>query len=210
MVFQAPITIGSLAWGTPLNNSLLDLDSRLKALNLSQTSSATDQNLLAWSFDPATGLGASLTTAGNIFMTKIILREPTTVTNILATVTTAGATLTAGQNLAGLYDSLGNRLGVTANQATNWQSTGLKTMPLTAPVVNPAGVYYAVLLTNGTTQPTFARGSALTAGPETINAGLSTTTYRYSISGLLQTSLPLSIVMGGRTADARAWWMALS
>lgn len=210
MAFEAPITIGSLNWGAPVNNTFLDLDARLKALNASQTSAATDQNLIAWSFDPATNLGASQTSGGGIYMSKVIVREPFTVTNILATVTTAGVTLTANQNFAALYDDLGNRLGVTSNQATNWQVSGLKTMPLTAPVVNPAGVYYVALLSNGTTQPTFARGSLLSAGPETVNAGLTASTYRYSLGPTSQTSMPLSITMGARSADARSWWVALS
>lgn len=211
MVFQAPITIGSLGWGAPVNNTFLDLDARLKTVNAMQTSAATDQGLLAWSFDPATGLGANQTSAGAVYMTKIILREPVTVTNILATVTTAGAGLTANQNFAALYDNLGNRLGVTANQATNWQVSGLKTMPLTIPVINiNGGVFYVGLLSNGTTQPNFARGSFLGAGPETVNAGLVGSTLRYSLSGAGLTSMPLTIAMGARTADARAWWVALS
>lgn len=210
MAFEAPIAIGSLNWGTPVNDTFLDLDARVRALNEAQTSSATDQNLLAWTFDPATNLGASQTSGGGVYMSKIILREPATVTNILATVTTAGSGLVLNQNFAALYDDLGNRLGVTGNQSVAWAVSGLKTMPLTAPVVNPAGVYYAALLSNGTTQPTFARGSLLSAGPETVNAGLTASTYRYSLGPTAQTSMPLSITMGARSADARSWWMALS
>lgn len=211
MAFEAPITIGSLAWGGPVNNSLLDLDARVKGLRLSQSSTAVDQNLLAWTFDPATNLAASTVTTGSILMAKIALREASSITNLIVSINTAGVGLTAGQNFAGLYTAAGGLLSQTADQTANWGSTGVKVMPLTAPVGTLGGSYlFVAILVNGGTSPAFARGSQLSSGASTINVGLSTTEARYATSGAGLTSLPGSITMGARTPSAMALWAAMS
>lgn len=211
MAFAAPITIGSLAWGTPVNDSLLDLDARLKALRLSQTATATDQNLVAWAFDPATNLAAGTITTGSILMVKIGVREAINITNVIVSVNAAGVGLTAGQNFVGLYDGTGVRLGQTVDQTANWGSTGVKEVPLTAPVALLAGTYlYVAVLANGGTSPSFARGSQLSSGPSTINVGLTASNARYATSGAGVTSLPANITMAARTQSSMALWAAMS
>lgn len=211
MAFVAPITIGSLNWGTPVNDSLLDLDARVKGLRRSQTSTAVDQNLVAWSFDPATNLGASTITTGSVLMIRIAVREAASITNLILSVNTAGVGLTAGQNFAGLYTDTGGLLSQTADQTANWGSTGVKVMPLTAPVGTLGGSYlFVAVLTNGGTSPSFARGSQLSSGASTVNVGLTTTEARYATSGAGLTSLPGSITMGARTQSAMALWAAMS
>lgn len=205
-----PIPIGSLAWGTPLNNQIQDLDQRLIALRLSMTSAATDQGYIAWNFDPATNLAVSAMTSGTIFMSKLWVREDSTITNVVASVNTASTGGVVGQNFAGLYDGAGTRIGVTTDQTANWASVGNKIMALTAPVPVVAGAYYVALLVNATTPLSFARGSALSGGPTTVNANLTATNARFATGPTAQTTLPVSITMGARTADARAVYVAVS
>lgn len=204
-----PIPIGSLNWGAPVNAAFTDHDTRITTLNRMQTSAATDQNLIAWTWDPGTTITASTPTSGTVNMSKIWVREPATVNNVAMTIVTAPTALTAGQNFAALYDSTGARLGVTADQTANWATVGLKDMPLTAPAVIAAGAYYVAFVSNGTTPPAFGRGSSLAAGGQTVNIGLTATDARYTTGPVGQTTLPLSITMAARSIDTRAWWAAL-
>jgi len=208
MAYSAPIAIGSLNWGTPVNDTFADLDTRVKALSSAQASAATDQASISWTFDPATDLNSSILVSGTVNMAKVWVRQPTTINNVTLSIVTAGSGLTAAQNLAGLYDAAGNRVGVTVDQTAAWASTGLKDMPLTVPYVAAAGAYYVAFLSNGTTPPAFARGSNLAAAT-TVNLGLTATTARFTTGPLAQTSLPTTVTMGSRTADARAWWAAV-
>lgn len=86
------------------------------------------------------------------------LRSAETITNLHVAVLVVGATLTAGQNLMGVYDTAGNLLAQTGDQSVAWTSLGLKTAALTAPLNLPAGDFYIGFLSVGTTPPTFARG----------------------------------------------------
>lgn len=209
MPFPIPITIGSLAWGTPVNDAFLDLDARVKALQLSQTSTANDQNLVAWSFDIATNVTGSVPTSGTVNMTKIWVRQPSVINNIALSIITAPVTLTAGQNFAGLYDSTGARVAVTVDQTANWATTSLKDMPLTAPYNAAAGYYYVAFVSNGATPPAFARGSSIGAGAASVNIGLTATDARYTTGPAGQTTLPVSVTLASRTISTQAWWVAL-
>lgn len=209
MAFEAPIAIGSLNWGGPVNNSLLDLDSRINDLQEAQPASPAEQNVIAWTWDPATTITGSIPTTGTVNMAKIWIRQPALINNVALTVVTAGVTLTAGQNFAGLYDSLGNQVGVTVDQTVAWGTTGLKDMPLTVPYNAAVGAYYVTFVANGTTAPSFGRGSSLAAGGATVNIGLTAVDARYATGPVAQTSLPASIVMAARTIDTRAWWAAV-
>ncbi|MFH9826711.1 hypothetical protein [Streptomyces bobili] len=169
-----------------------------------------DQGLTAWSMDPAacTPAGTALS-AGFIYAVRLLLRQPTTLNRVHAVLGAAGSGLTAGQCLAGYYDTAGNRLGITADQSTVWNSAGNKPMPLLAPVAVPAGAVYAVLLFNGTTSPSFASGSThgnFTPG----NAALSAGSYRFCRSAAGQTALPASLALAGFTPDANNVWAGAS
>lgn len=199
------IPIGSLNWGAPVNNAFIALDE-------SQVTNARDHNLLAWTWDPSTNLASSTITAGTVAMSKVWLRQPATVTNVIFGLAAFGATLTAGQNFAGLYNAAGTRVGVTADQTAAWTAgtLGAQEVALTAPFAAPAGAYYVAFLFNGTTSPGFARGSAAASGPSTVNLKLTAADARYANGPAAQTSLPASITMASRTPTAPAFWVALS
>ena len=170
-----------------------------------------DQGLIAWSFDPAccTTTGTTLS-AGFIYLIEIVLRQAATIAKINGVIGTAGATLTANQCLAGLYDTTGTRRGVTGDMSTTWNSAGNKAMSLTSSYSAAAGKYYLALLFNGTTSPTFAAGSTLGATFTPGNANLSAGSYRFCRSAAGQTSLPTSITLSGYTPDANNVWLGAS
>lgn len=202
-----PIPAGTTQWHTPLNAALQDLQDQIDSAT---EFSPQAHNLSAWTFDPAVAQSGSTVTSGVVFLGKILLEEAASVTNIIVTLATAGSGLTSGQNFAGLYDSSGTLIAVTADQTVTWANgTGAKTTALVGgPYSLPAGAYYGALLANGTTPPQFIRGHAISSS--TLNIGLTAATGRYLTSGTGQTALPASIALGSASFDFRAWWLALS
>lgn len=197
-----PIAIGSLAWGTPVND-------RFANLSRGDATTSLDQDMLTWQFDLGTNMVATAITSGTISWSKLWLRQDETITNICAAIGTVGTGLTAGQNFAALYDLSGARLGVTADQTAAWGTVGFKSMALTAPVPVTAGYYYAAILSNATTAtPAFARGSALTASIP--NGNLTATNARFAVGPAAQTTMPLSVTMASRTLTGNALWAAFS
>jgi hypothetical protein len=171
-----------------------------------------DHNLLAWTQDPATlrASGDVLASSGVLYLAKLkIVNRSTLVSNILYGVVTAGATLTAGQNFVGLYNSSGTLLSGTADQTTNFGSTGLKTAALTTPQTLAVGTYYVAFLSNGTTKPALAMGAGHGIAAIT-NAGLTLSTARFASYGSAQTTLPSSFIPGNTGFASGAYWAALS
>lgn len=200
--YYPPIAIGSLNWGAPLNAALAELDS-------SQTTNPHDHDMIQWQFDPASNMVGTAITSGTVNWSKLWIRQPTTITNVIVAISSIGAALVAGQNFAGLYDNAGTRVGVTADMTATWGTAGLKEMALTAPVVVPTPTYYYVaIVSNAGTTPSFARGSALTASIP--NAKLTATNARFATGPAAQTSLPASVTLSTRTLTANALWSAVS
>lgn len=171
-----------------------------------ERNAAAANGLLAWSFDPAAAVNNSVLTAGVLYLTKVVLAAPATITNLLAFVVTQGNSLTSGQNFAALFDSSGTQRGITADQTTAWGSNGAKTMALTSPYAAAAGSYWVALLANGSTAPAFARSAGTAVG----NIGLAAASYRFGTSGTGQTAVPASVTMGSMGSSAVALWVGVS
>lgn len=202
-----PIPAGTRTWDVPLNAALQDLQDQIESYALF---SPGDHNLITWTMDPAltSGFGTILT-AGVLYLARMKLPEDTTVTNLIASVTTGGSTLTAGQNFGALYTSAGTQVAITADQSTAWTGSGAKTMALAGgPYALTAGTYYAALLANGTTPPTFLRGHGVSTS--TLNIGLTASAGRSLTSGTGQTTPPASVTLASASLDFKAWWFALS
>lgn len=198
--------IGSSPWGGVLNTRLDDLQTQISQRPVQAAWTASDQGLLAWTYDVSAGLNSTILTAGVLNLARIVLRQGATVSNLLMDVATAGSGLTAAQNFGALYDAAGNRVGITADQSASWTSTGLKTMALTVPYVAAAGQYLIAMLSNGTTPPTLQRG----AGLASVNAGTAGATLRYATQGAGLTTPPASFSPASMASNAIAWWMAVS
>lgn len=202
-----PIPAGTRLWDVPLNAALQDLQDQIEAPALF---TPADHNLLTWTMDPAIPVGGTILTAGVLYLARIKLPEDSTVTNLIACVTTGGSTLTAGQNFGALYTSTGTLVAITADQSVSWTGAGAKTMALAGgPYALTAGTYYAALLANGTTPPTFLRGHGTSTS--TLNIGLTAATgARALTSGTGQTTPPASVTLASASLDFKAWWLALS
>lgn len=144
---------------------------------------------IAWTMDPCQASSSNTPLSGAISINLVYVNYKATVTNFLCSVITAGSGLTAGQNLVGVYDINGTRVGVSADQSSAWTSTGNKTAALTMTGPLEPGYYYLAFLTVGTTPPKFYGGSAVNAVQ---NINFASAPFRFSfLSG--QTSLPSTI-----------------
>lgn len=174
---------------------------------------ATDSALLAWAYDPTGATQTFLTTAGVLYLTRVVLTSQQTLTNGLIGLSTAGGTLTSAQNFVALYNSAGTRVAVSADQTVPFATAGLITAAWTTPVVGaPPGAYYVGVLCNGGTAVTLASGSTLKPGNVSLgNAGLTTASSRYLTSGTAQTTTPASVTLSGASGNvAASIWAALS
>lgn len=153
---------------------------------------ASDQNLIAWAFDPVHAVSLTGTANGTMSLIRVIIRETTTLTNGIYAVVNAGGSLTAGQNFISLYNSSGTRVAISADQTTNMgTSNNIVTAPWTTPYVAAAGNYWIALLTNGSTSPDFARAGA-NAISNLASVGLTTSTRRFGTFGSGLTAPPAS------------------
>jgi hypothetical protein len=153
---------------------------------------------LAWSDDASLITGTLKPTTGTLSFALGVAaaaRANGATLTVTVEVATVGATLTAGQNLLGLYRSDNTtltRLGVSADQGAAWLTTGIKTTTLTlATAINPGDLLYLALLTAGTTTPTFRAAPAATL----INAG--TVKRRGTVVG---TTLPATLTLASVVA----------
>lgn len=169
----------------------------------------SDQGMVAWNYDPSEAANTQLLVSGTVYHIGLMIRAATTFSNVIVPVSTAGATLTAGQNLAGLYDSAGNRVATSADQSGNWTTPGVKTVPMVgAPIALSPGLYYVAILSNGTTPITILRESNIT-GASLINFNLTTATARNAeLAG--QTSLPASLTLSTRSFSTLSTWGGIS
>lgn len=198
MVVTIP-TIGQTPWGATLNAVLGQALGEVIA---------DDRGLIAWSWDPSLQPGAGNPTTGVLNLTRVQIRRPVTITNLVASVAVAGVTLTAGQNFGALYDSAGTRVGVTADQTAAWGSAGNKTMALTASYLAAQGFYWVALLSNGTTAPQFVRAPTSTSGLN--NLGATVATAFSGTFGAAQTTTPASITPGTIALNPVTYFAAVS
>jgi hypothetical protein len=173
---------------------------------------ATDYGYKAMAFDPceATSTSVALVANGTIHFTRVPVRTRTLITNVILHVFTAGATLTANQCLAALYDPNGNLLSATGNQATAWTTAGTKVMALTAPQDCPPGLYDVAYFANGTTRPAFLR----TVSDGTPNLGLTGNAIRFgtdSTNTARTTTFPATLgTKSYATTSGVHYWAGLS
>lgn len=168
--------------------------------------------LLAMNFDPLYAATGSAITLTDVTLIRVNVRTAMSVTNVVAYITALGATLTSGENYAGLYNSAGTRIAVTADQTTNWETggtTGEVPMALAGgPYTLAPGFYWVALLANGTTAPSFLR-MPTPFSASSANLGQSVTGSRCATNGT-GTSLPSSITPSSNTNAGQIWWAGLS
>lgn len=167
-----------------------------------------DHGFISWSYDPSfAGTVLIVQTAGRLNVVRLKLAQPALVTSIRMLMSTAGATLTAGQNFAMLFDESGNRVGVTADLSAQWAgATGELDMPLTAPVQVNGPFCHVGWYANGSTLPTFRLANFSTVANG--NAGLATASSRYGQGQTGLTSTPPATI-GAINGANFPWWVGL-
>lgn len=164
-----PIAPGTTNWDAPVNAAFVDQDTRItaSAANITTLTSLTntlerqpsERGFKSWTLQPeATQSVGTIAVSGAMRLQRHKLRVASTITNLHMGILVVGSGLVANQNFMGIYDTSGNLLAQTGDQSTNWTTVGMRTSPLTAPILLPAGDFYVGFLANGTTPPTFARG----------------------------------------------------
>ena len=157
---------------------------------------AEDFGYVAWSGDMGATAASAPLPLGALVLVEFFVRSPgKTISNIGLQVTT-GQAGTSGQNLVGVYDTVGGTATLraqSADQTTNWGTPLARATAMTSPYVNPpVGRYYAAFLVNGTTSPTFRTSASTVALP---NLGLAAGTLRYATFSSGLTALPASFSM---------------
>lgn len=171
--------------------------------------------LLAWTypFYLAAGTGSAVTTAGALYLAKVVLSGGTLVTNVYIKIATAASGLTTAQNFVGLYNAAGQRVATSADlTSTIGTNTGVITCPMATPYTVPSGggnFWVGMFFNAATTQPVLSAftgfvtvttsvatfGSATTFGNTAANFPFSV-----SATGSNTTALPASITMASNTA----------
>src|SRR5205823_5302056 len=129
------------------------------------------EGFLAMNYDPNSATSGGQLTTLQPRLDKLLVPTTITIANLYFWVQTIGATLTAGSNQCGLFNSAGVRIATTdaaATLAAFSGTTGLKALALTADggqsLTIPGGpgvfVWWAALST-GTTPVTTIRGAGL-------------------------------------------------
>lgn len=172
-----------------------------------------NQGLLGWSFDPVVASSnVQLATDGTLVCVRVPLKEQVTIKNILLDLTTAGVTLTAAQNLCGIFAEgtrklLGEVLPATLITALEG-AAGLITLPLVAPVVAGPGFVTVGLVKRGTTGPKLASAPLATAG--VINAGVTGKASRFATGNTGLTNALPNPIEEAMVAAANPIWVGLS
>jgi hypothetical protein len=185
---QVPAPVGSLAAWNPVDNGLI-----------------------AAAFDPAAIGSNSPLLNGTVIFVKVPIRQPATISKVWYGFNAAGAGLTAGQNLVGVYDSSGALIGTCPDQTTAFGAVGAHSAVVT-PVAGKSlaiagsDLVYVGFLANGTTPPTLWRSGSQNAGN---NIGLAAGAYRFGSIGTGQTALPTSIALAS-AASVSAFWAGVS
>jgi len=183
MTIVVPV-VGSSNWDVPLNLALTDLQGQIV-----NGSNPESYGIAGWSLDPAGGLLANTATVGgSIYLQRINIMNPRTLTKIMWGIGVVGVGPVAGQNWIGLYNSAGARLA-NVNVDAKVTVLGPQTETISVPVTR--GFYWTAMLFNAGTLPQVYRGQN-TSTPF-VNMGVPAAQSRFAINGTGQNTLPVSI-----------------
>lgn len=177
--------------------------------NLTGIATPSSHGAIAWVADPTTVSGTVTLNAGIVFLSALYVARSATATKLFWTVSTAGATPTAGQNFVGLYDSNGNRL---ANVGVDARVTATGMFTETISVALTPGMYWVAWLFNATTPPQLHKvnATALNGTANMLNFNLPTSGLRAAMNGSALTALPSVLTTTSNTAATNATWAAIA
>jgi hypothetical protein len=168
-----------------------------------------DYGLKAWVGDPGKLAGGIQVPGGIVRLLKVKIPKAITIANVVVYIKGASMALTSGQNFVALYDTSGNRVGVSADMTSAFMAAtagATVTCALTSAYSAPAGFVYAAVLFNGSNTPNMGR---FQNAPEYSNVNL--TVPRFGMFGSGLTSMPANITPGSIVSDATGgFWAGLS
>jgi hypothetical protein len=176
----------------------------------------------AWTYDPLLAGSTTAPASGQLQWVRIRVPIAITATFLIVIVSTAGATLTAGDSVLALYTAAGALLSSVTDSGTNayYGSSGTTTGTLTAAFSQasmvagklaaaqslPAGDYYIAVAATGTTIPLFRGNASLgTAMGQFLNLPFS----RAAQGGTSETTAPANLPSVS-SAPSIAMWAAIS
>lgn len=198
---------GSTVAASDINAITAAANTSTKALN---SFAPTDFGFISWNFDGSLfgfAGGSTTFTAGQAYLMLLPIRQSCTISNVWVNVSSAGSSMTTGQNFAGLFNSGGTLLSATADQSTTWQSGGMKSMALVTPQAVSPGYYYVGWYVNGSVLPKFYIGYTTQAGVAFNSAA--GTPYRSILDTgrTLTTGFVSPVTLTGLNTT---WWVAVS
>lgn len=134
-----------------------------------------DYGYLAWSIDPILTTGVVGNGASLLIGSSVKCDVSGTATAVTFNVTIAGSGFTANRNYVGMYSPAGALIAQTADLASTWASTGVKTVSFASSAAVTPGVYFVGFICTATS------GVQLTAMGTTtglVNAGRTALGYR--------------------------------
>lgn len=154
---------------------------------------AEDHGFKVWSFDPCNATNSTVIgTAGRLYLVRLPIREPITLSSMTVSVATAGASLTnvgfGYWNYAPTGALLASSVNANGATTTAFQSTGEKTVTFTPFTVS--GPVYAGFWFTGTTLPALHRSGNV----QVTNFGLAATASRFGQANTgLTTTAPANL-----------------
>lgn len=163
--------------------------------NFSGTPLAEDFGLTALTTPPMWAGTTGQSASGNIWAVRMVARKAVTASKLWWIISSAGVTLTAAQNLIGLYRENGAtspQIGTCPDQSGVWTATGVQSAVLTVVggqslSIAPADVLWVLMLNVGTTMPIWRAGSGNSAQA---NFSLAASGLWVGRQGTAQTALP--------------------
>lgn len=213
----API-VGDLVDGSLWMDTSTDPDQLLLRSSGGNTDVAADGNFApaeqgykAWVGDP-TGFAnnAQAMTSGTMYICRLpVPRSIASVVTIEYWVNTAGATLTTGRNMVGLYNAAGTLLGSVNQDAAGIAAGGIRTATIsTVALTGGVGAFvYGAMIWTGTTIPVIPRNVALSAAMANVNIASTAGGYRSASAVIAAGALPNTLP--AMTIANVIFWMGL-
>jgi hypothetical protein len=171
---------------------------------------ASDHGLISWSSDPSMNTATGQTVNGSVYLTRLNIRNSTTISTVWWTQTTGPTTPTAGQNFVGIYDSTGTLLSSVNVDAKTTNGPQSATLAVAQSVAGGTFIWVGMMF-NAATPPVLMRGGGQSAAANIVN--LTASTARFAVNGTTAglTALPTPLTPASNSqTGVFAFWAAVS